>query len=390
MANAVEARLTRYGGYFLAWTIAGLFYFSQEMTRRIYGRDPAPWSKVLLAWMVGVYICAALTPAVLRLGRKWPIETRAWPSRTTLHLVFSAIFSVVQLTIETAVYMQLGIQESRAALPFLQRLSVSLVYGFHGNVLSYWAILGIQSAFHHYRRYQEREQQALRLELRASELTSQLTRAQLSALKMQLQPHFLFNTLNAITVLVRQRSADQAEEMLARLGDLLRWVLDDVEAQEVPLRRELEYVQLYLSIEQVRFADRLRVDISADPEVLEAAVPHMSLQPIVENAVRHGIGRRAAAGTIAIRASEANGKLRVLVQDDGPGFKADGEPGTNGIGLANTRARLEQLYGTDASLTIDDGGGASVTMTVPYHVAAEAARARAKVLGHAAENAHRR
>jgi two-component system, LytTR family, sensor kinase len=377
MANAVEARLTRYGGYFLAWTIAGLFYFSQEMTRRIYGRDPAPWSKVLLAWMVGVYICAALTPAVLRLGRKWPIETRAWPSRTILHVVFSAIFSVVQLTIETAVYMQLGIQESRAALPFLQRLSVSLVYGFHGNVLSYWAILGIQSAFHHYRRYQEREQQALRLELRASELTSQLTRAQLSALKMQLQPHFLFNTLNAITVLVRQRSADQAEEMLARLGDLLRWVLDDVEAQEVPLRRELEYVQLYLSIEQVRFADRLRVDISADPEVLEAAVPHMSLQPIVENAVRHGIGRRAAAGTIAIRASEANGKLRVLVQDDGPGFKADGEPGTNGIGLANTRARLEQLYGTDASLTIDngDGGGASVTMTVPYHVAAEAARA---------------
>jgi sensor histidine kinase YesM len=323
--------------------------------------------------MVGAYICAALTPAVLWLGRTWPIDRRSWPYRTALHFLFSAIFAVVQLAIETAVYMQLGIQESRAALPYLRRLSVSMVFGFHGNVLSYWAILGIQSAFHHYRRYQEREQQALRLELRASELTGQLTRAQLSALKMQLQPHFLFNTLNAIAVLVRQRDTDHAEEMLARLGDLLRWVLDDVDAQEVPLRRELEYVQLYLSIEQVRFADRLRIDISADQNALDAAVPHMCLQPLVENAVRHGIGRRAAAGTIAIRASEADGKLRVHVKDDGPGFEAGAEQVTLGIGLANTRARLLQLYGPGAALTIDNGdrGGATVTMTVPFRALAE-------------------
>jgi two-component system, LytTR family, sensor kinase len=390
MTSVLRPRLTRYGGYLLAWTVAGLFYFSQDMTRRIYGRDPAPWSKVLLAWMVGVYICAALTPAVLWLGRRWPIGRASWPRRTALHVAFSAVFSIVQLALETAAYMQLGIRQSQTAQPFLERLSVSLVFGFHGNVLSYWAILGIQSAFHHYRRYQEREQQALRLELRASELTGQLARAQLSALKMQLQPHFLFNTLNAITVLVRQRSTDQAEEMLARLGDLLRWVLEDVEAQEVPLRRELEYVQLYLSIEQVRFVDRLRVEISADSGVLEAAVPHMSLQPIVENAVRHGIGRRAAAGTIAIRASEANGTLRVIVQDDGPGFLAGVEPGAYGIGLANTRARLEQLYGSRAALTSDNSerGGASVTMTVPFRVASELPRSR-RLADHGVEDTHR-
>src|SRR5262249_20097228 len=154
----------------------------------------------------------------------------------------------------------------------------------------------------------------------ASELQAQLMRAQLSALKMQLQPHFLFNTLNAIMVLVRQQKGRQAEETLARLSDLLRWVLDDVDTQEVPLRRELEYLQLYLAIEEVRFQDRLRVEIDADPLVLDAAVPHMGLQPIVENAVRHGIGRSLKAGRIHICASRVNGTLEVKVKDDGPGL----------------------------------------------------------------------
>src|SRR5262249_33569912 len=155
-------------------------------------------------------------------------------------------------------------------------------------------ILALQTGWRYYRGYRERE-------LRASELEAKLARAQLSALKMQLQPHFLFNTLNAIMVLVRQQKGRQAEEMLARLRDLLRVVLEDVHAQEVPLHRELEYVRLYLSIEEVRFQDRMAVDISADPDVVEAAVPHMGLQPLVENAVRHGIGRSSSAGTIRIR-----------------------------------------------------------------------------------------
>jgi two-component system LytT family sensor kinase len=136
--------------------------------------------------------------------------------------------------------------------------------------------------------------------------------------------------------------------------------------------------------------DRLRVEISADSGVLEAAVPHMSLQPIVENAVRHGIGRRAAAGTIAIRASEANGTLRVIVQDDGPGFRAGVEPGAYGIGLANTRARLEQLYGSRAALTSDNSerGGASVTMTVPFRVAPDLPRSR-RLADHGVEDTYR-
>jgi LytS/YehU family sensor histidine kinase len=167
--------------------------------------------------------------------------------------------------------------------------------------LTYWSILGAQCTYGWYRRYEERRQEALRLELRSSQLERQLAEAHLSALKMQLHPHFLFNTLNTIMVLVRQQKGREAEEMLARLSDLLRCVLDDVQAQEVPLSRELEYLQLYLSIEQVRFQDRLRVDIAADPEVLDAALPHMALQPIVENAIRHGIGRSSTAGRSASR-----------------------------------------------------------------------------------------
>ena len=242
---------------------------------------------------------------------------------------------------------------------------VLLVTGFHENIITYWGILGIQWGFRYYRGFRERE-------MHASELKAQLVKAQLSALKMQLQPHFLFNTLNAIMVLVRQQRGRQAEEMLARLSDLLRCVLEDVEAQQIPLRRELEYLRLYLSIEQVRFQDRLGIEITADDTALDAAVPHMGLQPIVENAVRHGIGRVAAAGIIRISALRTGQTLIIRVADDGPGLGAADLAEGRGIGLANTRARLHQLYGDAASLKVENGErGVVATMTMPYRAAGE-------------------
>ena len=254
---------------------------------------------------------------------------------------------------------------------FVGTFFVVFMLGFHGNIITYFTLLGIQYGCAITASIRSGSEQALRLELDASELRTQLMRAQLSALKMQLQPHFLFNTLNAIMVLVRQQKGRQAEETLALLSDLLRCVLEDVEAQEVPLRRELEYLRLYLSIEQVRFQDRLRIEISADPAVLDAAVPHMGLQPIVENAIRHGIGQSSAAGRIQISAARMDGKLEMKVQDDGPGLPAAGAAQGRGIGLANTRARLHQLYGDAAQLTVENGepGGAVATMVVPYHLA---------------------
>ena len=352
------------GVYFLAWTAAGLFYFSQDLSRRLLFGDPTPWWHPLVSWLAGVYLLAALTPVALWLGRRFPFERRKWLRRTLLHLQLSVVFAIVHLALESAVLTPMGLFPGLMDQGFVATFAFLMIIGFHGDVLSYWTILGIQYAW---RRYQERRRQAMQLELQASELQTRLVQAQLSALKGQLQPHFLFNTLNAIMVLVRQGKAGQAEEMLARLSDLLRSVLEDVEAQEVPLRRELESLRLYLDIEQVRFQDRLRVEIDVEPEALDAAVPHLGLQPIVENAIRHGIGRRSAAGSLRISAARVGESLEIQVRDDGPGLPPGGA-GSNGIGLANTRARLQQLYGDAARLTLENGpqGGAVATVVVPY------------------------
>jgi sensor histidine kinase YesM len=316
--------------------------------------------------MSGMYLCAALTPVILRLVRKFPIERKNWPRRVALHLLFSMVFSVVELAIHSAILLWFGLLPS-APKSFTGMFLTLFSVAFQQNLVVYWLILGISRGVRFYLKYREREKQA---ELNAAELRTELARAQLSALKAQLQPHFLFNALNAVMVLVRQRKARDAEETLTRLSDLLRCVLEDVEAQEVPLRRELEYLQLYLSIEQVRFQDRLRIEISAGPDVLDAAVPHMGLQPIVENAIRHGIGRSSSAGRIEIGAALVNGSLEIRVRDDGPGLTPAPAGAAHGIGLANTRARLYQLYGDSARLTLenDPRGGAIATVILPYHV----------------------
>jgi two-component system, LytTR family, sensor kinase len=370
MGNTVRHNLRRYAIYFLAWTALGVFYSTQGLTQKRFSNDPTPSWHYLASWLTSVYIWAFLTPFILRAGRRFPFERRNWLRRTSLHLLFSVCFAIIQLSLHGAVLPQLGVFPS-VMNGFSSAFLFLLIIGFHPNIVTYFMILGIQSGFRYYRQYQEREREALRLELLGAELQSQLMRAQLGALKMQLQPHFLFNTLNAIMSLVRQRKGEQAEEMLARLSDLLRCVLEDVEAQEVPLRRELEYLRLYLYIEQARFQDRLKVEISADPAILDAALPQMGLQPIVENAIRHGIGRSSAAGLIRIGASRVNDRLELRVQDDGPGFPVVNSSPDSGIGLSNTKERLRQLYGAEANLKIENGqqGGAVVTMTLPYHVA---------------------
>ena len=368
MQNGFKRDLRNYPLYFLLWTVLGFFYFSQGMTQKLLWHDPTPWWHYLLAWMSGVYIWALLTPAILWLGRRFSIDRRNWVLPTIAQLLFSSGFSVLELALESALYTRLHLFPT-VMQNFGGTFSLLLVRGFHGGILDYWIVLGVQWGVLYYRRYQERSQDVLKFELRASELQSQLMSAQLHALKMQLQPHFLFNTLNAITVLVRQQKTRDAEQMLGHLGDLLRGVLEDVDAQEVSLRRELEYLQLYLAIEQVRFADRLRVEISADPATQEAFVPQLILQPIVENAIRHGIGRSSSAGRILISASKVNDRVQLRVEDDGPGLSLSDSSNDRGIGLANSRARLQQLYGQQARLEIENGdhGGVAVTMTIPFH-----------------------
>jgi two-component system LytT family sensor kinase len=353
----------------LPWTLIELLVIAQKFSFMLYQGTP-PYFPDAWVWCVRVGLSAALTPFVLWVGARWPIERHS-VSRLVLHGVAAIGFALVRPALELALFYSLLLAGYNALDLPLKDIKAELwnvmVYGFYSAFVRYWVFLSLQAAYRYYEKFRERERAAARLELHASELKAQVTRARLDALKMQLQPHFLFNTLNAIVVLVRGGEQLQAEQALTRLGDLLRAVLDDHEAQQVPLRRELEYLRLYLSIEQMRFSDRLEVSIEADPDLLEAAVPQMVLQPIVENAVRHGISGSTEIGRIEIRVFSRNDTLHLVVKDNGVGFSSLPASKSHGVGLSNLRARLQQLYGAAASLSIRSARmqGTEVTLVLP-------------------------
>ena len=225
----------------------------------------------------------------------------------------------------------------------------------------YWAIVGAYHAVEYYRRLRAREVQAARLETR-------LVEAQLLALQQQLHPHFLFNTLHAVSSLVHS-DPDMADAMLERLADLLRLTLRSTGRREIPLREEIDYVQAYLAIEQVHFGDRLRVEIAIDAAATDALVPTLILQPLVENAIRHGLEPKVGAGTLMVAARVEGASLVLSVRDTGLGFRAGAQ--RHGIGLTNSRSRLERLYGAAGSLDASDhpDGGAVAQVTLPFRLA---------------------
>jgi LytS/YehU family sensor histidine kinase len=295
---------------------------------------------------------------------------------------FSIAFGLIRAGIESALILPLHAKEVLGPRPAwaqtaLGVFTVLTLYSLVSGIVAYWTIISLVATKRYYVKFRQRAREAMQLELHASELQVQVVQAQLGALKMQLQPHFLFNTLNAIVALVRQRKGRQAEEALTRFSDLLRAVLVDIKAQEVPLYRELEYARLYLSIEQMRFPDRLQIRMDVDSSILDAAVPHMGLQPLVENAVRHGVAARDSGGTIVIEAGLEGETLRLAIKDSGAGiFATQISPG-NDIGLKNLTSRLEQLYSGRAQLIVkDDFEGTSATLLLPY-------RAHPDVEGHA-------
>jgi signal transduction histidine kinase len=368
MSQSFSATIRRGVLYWLAWTAAGLFYITQDFVTRLSHNESIPWRNVVIAWMAAMYICAVFTPPILWLGRRWALDQSLGWRRVTLHLGASVVFMLVSTALEVPVLSALGMLSTpRGPASFAAGFWALLPYDLHGGIIRYWAVIGLQALFRSNREARRRERDALQLKIHSAQLAEQLTSSQLSALKMQMQPHFLFNTLSAIMVLVRQRKAQEAETMLSRLSDMLRHTLADMEAQEVPLWREIDFLRLYLSIEQVRFEDRLRVRIDADPEVLEALVPHMALQPIVENAVRHGLGQSEEPVLIHVLVSRENDHLALTVTDDGPGC-ADAVFNGKGIGLANTRNRLNRLYGAQATFSTGNRvpRGVQVRMTLPY------------------------
>jgi LytS/YehU family sensor histidine kinase len=251
-----------------------------------------------------------------------------------------------------------------------------LVKSWHFNLLIYWVIVSISHAFDYYRKFQDRE-------LRSLELEKHLTEAKLQALQMQLNPHFLFNTLHGISSLMH-RDVEAADRMLIRLSELLRRTLENTGTQEVPLQDELDFLKRYLEIEQTRFGDRLTVRMDIAPDTLSAQVPNLVLQPLVENAIRHGIEPHAKPGIIELRARRFPGTLELQVSDNGAGL-ARGQAFEEGVGLSNTRARLEQLYGKAHRFDFSNGtnGGLVVSVTIPLRLETNGAAEKSATSGKA-------
>jgi len=325
------------------------------------------WQTALRRGFECYYTLGLLGLVVIWLGRRIPLERGRGARWLSLHLLLSVLFALTFCALYAAVLNGQTSVRGKAFV-FLDTFKKLVIFYVHVHVFTYWVILLSRQGWVYYLRYRERER-------RASELEAQLVRARLDALRMQLNPHFLFNTLNTIAALIHDQP-DVADRTVTNLGQLLRQSLDQAETHEIPLQEELAFLERYLAIEQARFGNRLTVEVQTAPGTLEALVPGLILQPIVENAVHHGIEPRDVPGRVIVTAVVASDRLTLCVQDNGPGLANSTKiPLREGIGLRNTRLRLEHLYGPAQSLvwTSPPEGGFRVCLTLPYRVPRAAA-----------------
>jgi two-component system LytT family sensor kinase len=356
-----ERRWVRVAFVIGIWTLFGVFLSSQTGLAFLRRETPFAWYKVLAAEMSFAYLWAALTPLTLWLARRFPIERGQLRRSLVVHVLASLVIGLMTRAFRDLMFLQFVLRLDQTVSA--GRLFFNVYLFFDYGSMIYWLIFLVSFAFNYYRRYREGE-------IKASRLEAQLAQAQLQALKMQLQPHFLFNTLHSISALVR-KDPDAADRMIARLGDFLRLTLDSAGAQEVSLQQEIEFLKCYLEIERLRFKDRLTVSMQIEQQALSARLPNLILQPIVENAIRHGISPRTGPGHIEIQARRFNGTLQVQVTDNGIGLPSNGNTGRifkEGIGLSNTQARLQQLYGAEQRLDLANTtrGGLTVTLEIPF------------------------
>jgi len=363
---------------FAGWTAAGLAFGTQYYFASSAWGPAIPWTRTVLFGLRDWYLWALLSVAIWKLVDRYPIERRLFWKHLGIYLAACAAAVITTQGVDwlcselfPGVFgfqspgdSQAASAESVSGAERLRRILLS-VFSFKAvfDATVFWLLVTARYALSSSRRLQERY-------LVEAELKSNLSEARLRALKMQLQPHFLFNTLNAIAALIR-KDPKTAETMIGALSELLRSTLELADRQEASLTEELEFVKCYLSIEQLRFGDRLTVRMDIEPGVADALAPTMILQPVVENAVRHGVEPNLGASVLAISARAQGGELELTVQDNGPGFAAKIK---EGIGLQNTRARLHQLYGGQERLRCEaaEGGGAKITLTLPLRRASGA------------------
>ncbi|MBZ5679665.1 MAG: histidine kinase [Acidobacteriia bacterium] len=344
------------------WSFIGLFDAIQNVfVMRAEGMHHV-WVDLFVTILLSWLPWALATPLVLRLGRRYP--PMYWKRLSTwgTHLAACAAIGVVYAAWVASME---GLMNPWALSPGPDPFPQLWLHKFSNGLLSYLFLYGAILLVSH---MLDSRARLAHQETETARLNEQLSKAQLNALRRQIEPHFLFNTLNAIAGLVREKRNDAAVSMIAGLSDFLRRVVEDSSRQQVPLGEELDFALKYLDIQKVRFAERLQVSVSVPRELCPAQVPSLILQPMVENAVKHGIAKRVQGGAIRIAAFRSNGSLTLSVYNDGPGLPVGWEQTHSGIGIANVRTRLQSLYGEAFDLTMrnQEPGGVEVSVSVPF------------------------
>jgi two-component system, LytTR family, sensor kinase len=348
----MKKRLAAICAILACWTFLALLFTPQTYILNLRAPTPLTPLQAFAANSLLFYVWAALTPLVLRLGKIFTFERKHFWRNFVILFVLAFPISLLQIALvrgANSLFLSWA-GEYRSPVPV-----AALLVGYGAtNVMVYWGIIAASQAFNYFNRYREREKS--------------LAQAQLQSLKTQLNPHFLFNTLNAISELVYE-NAEEAEQTIAKLSELLRMSLKSEQSQEISLYQEVEFLRKYIEIQQILLQERLKVCWRIAPETYAACVPNMILQPLVENSIRHGIAPRRGGGVLKIVSVKENERLILRVQDDGLGLDSGKKSETgDGIGLENTRTRLRHLYGDEQNFTLETApdGGVIALLEIPF------------------------
>ena len=354
-------RWTKYAVIVAGWLFVGLvlsleIYFNNRASMKSGTVD---FVEIAIPQLGRATMWALMAPLILMMREHLPLARGRWVGGIGFHLGMSfVVMAIYYLGRMLSYRLFFGEGEfeggfwATAQKSFYGRNIIDMAY--------YWAVLAFGYSLEIYQRYKNEE-------LKAAQLEARLIETELKALREQLRPHFLFNTMNTIAVLVRERKNDEAVNLIARLSSLLRMSLDNTGVQEVTLRQEMDFLERYLEIQQARFSDRLQVDILIEPAAMEARIPNLLLQPLVENAILHGIAQKAGPGRVEVRGRVEAGQLHLEVRDDGPGLGDGATRAKEGVGLTNTRERLAKIYGSRGQLLLrsEPGHGVAVQIILP-------------------------
>jgi len=346
------------------WAVVGLIDASQSvLMMRAEGRHHA-WPPLFLTELAIWLPWALATPLIISLARRYSIGRGVTAVAVTLHLAVFIVLSAITEACSAALQVMFNPWGNRHQPEFVDAFTTSLLYQCLTFLVIYVLILTLTYVL------DSRERMARQM-TETARLNEELSKAQLAALRQQMEPHFMFNTLNSVAGLVRDQRNDAAVQMIVGLSEFLRRATENSHRSQVTLGEEAEYLQRYLDIQKARFGERLQIRVDIPPELLGAQVPNLLLQPLVENAIKHGIAKRVAGGVVRVSAARDNGDLRLSVYNDGPSLPADWEATHTGIGIGNLRTRLQILHGSgsDLQLRSAEPGGAEVVVTLPLREA---------------------